>query len=179
METHYLSGMTIFVGTTGEMTGTQVTENPGCAALVHNLHLVFNLVFSASPYSCSTKIPKGWSLGSERSCRPSGEACRPPHNCCWDMLDSCLILRISLEMIFLEDTSTLTTSQISQLHLTLKHHLFKEIDKTKASSILEYSPVWKLGAGHVSRLDLHRAVVCWGLLSCSPLAWVLFAVSDW
>ena len=85
----------------------------------------------------------------------------------------------NLELISLEETATFTTSQISQLHLTLKHHLFKETDKTKASSILEYSPMWKFGAGHVSRLDLHRAVVCRGLLSCSPLAWVLFAVSDW
>lgn len=77
------------------------------------------------------------------------------------MVESCLILRMSnLELIPLEETSTLTTSQISQLHLILKHHLFKEIDKTKASSMLEYSPVWKSGAGHVSRLDSHRAVVC-------------------
>lgn len=41
METYYLSGMTIFVGTTGEMTGIQVIGNPGCMLVVDNLHLVF------------------------------------------------------------------------------------------------------------------------------------------
>lgn len=92
--------------------------------------------------------------------RPSGEACRPPHSHCWDLLDSRLTLRMStLELIFLEETFVLTTSQIPQLHLTLKHYLFKEIDKSKASSVLEYSPMWKFGAEHVSRLDLQRAVV--------------------
>lgn len=48
METYYLSGMTIFVGTTGEMTGTQMTGNPGCMGVVHNLCLVF-ISFSLLP----------------------------------------------------------------------------------------------------------------------------------
>lgn len=106
--------------------------------VVDNLHLIFTS-FSLLPLTLvPLKFPSRRSLGSGRSDWPSGPACRAPHNHCYDVLDSCLTpTRSSSQLISLDDTSVLTTSQIPQLYLTLKHFFQrnKQIKSLKDSGI--------------------------------------------
>lgn len=99
-----LASMTAFMGTIREIIWMWIMENPEYMAVVTTCTL-FLPYFLSSPCFCSAKISKQLkSVCSERPLRPSGEACRPPDSrYCYDVLDSCLTLRMSnLELSSLE-----------------------------------------------------------------------------